>query len=103
MRKLVASTLIALLVAAPGAAFAASTTANAMAKPAAVSASAQPQSIASTVKAIDLKAHTLTLANGVSYVLPSTFKDPGLKVGSKVNVKYQMNGKAYDATSVTLG
>lgn len=102
MRKLVASTLIALLVAAPGAAFAASATTNAMAKPAAVSASAQPMTIASTVKAIDLKAHTLTLANGISYALPTTFKDPGLKVGEKVSVKYKMNGKTFEATSVSL-
>tara|TARA_R110002020_G_scaffold60594_12_gene164011 strand:+ start:1570 stop:1881 length:312 start_codon:yes stop_codon:yes gene_type:complete len=103
MRKIIASALIALLVAAPGAAFAASATTNATAKPAAASAMAAPQTIASTVKAFDLKTHKLTLANGVSYVLPANFKDPGLKVGEKVSVKYQMNGKAFDVTSVTIG
>ncbi|MGV8833001.1 MAG: DUF1344 domain-containing protein [Devosia sp.] len=102
MRKIVASALIALLVAAPGAAFAASTAAPIAAKPAAMSAAASTQSIASTVKAFDLKTHSLTLANGVSYMLPTTFKDPGLKIGQKVNVNYQMNGKTYQATSVAL-
>lgn len=102
MRNILIPAALALIVGTSGMAFAAGTAAP-IAKPAAVSAMAAPQSVASTVKSIDLKAHTLTLANGISYVLPPTFKDPGLKVGQKVNVKWQMNGKAYDATSVTLG
>ena len=102
MRNILIPAALALIVGTSGIAFAASTPAP-MAKPAAVSAMAAPQAISSTVKSFDVKAHTLTLANGISYVLPSNFKDPGLKVGQKVNVKWQMNGKAYDATSVTLG
>ncbi|RYF73173.1 MAG: DUF1344 domain-containing protein [Comamonadaceae bacterium] len=50
-----------------------------------------------------MKAHSVKLDNGISYVLPSTFKDPGIKVGSKVTVHWKQNGTAYDATSVTLG
>jgi len=101
MRKLYASLALALLVAAPGAAFAATTTAPAM-KPAA-SAMAAPASISGTVKAFDLSKHTLTLDNGIAYKLPADFKDPGLKDGAKVTVQWQMNGADYDATSVKLG
>jgi len=98
MRKFVAPLLIAIAVAAPGAAFAATTVAP---KPA-VSAQAG-QSISGTVKAFDLKAHTLTLADGKIYQLPSTFEDPGLKAGEKVTVHWKMNGSAYQATDVTIG
>ncbi|MGV3575504.1 MAG: DUF1344 domain-containing protein [Devosia sp.] len=100
MRKFVTPLLIALVAAAPGAAFAA-TTAMPAAKPA-VTAPAD-QSISGTVKAFDLKAHTLTLADGKIYQLPATFKDPGLKSGEKVTVHWKMNGTAYEATNVTIG
>ena len=103
MRNILIPAALAIIVGTSGMAFAAGTAAP-VAKPAAISAmAASQQSIAGTVKAIDLKNHSLTLANGVSYVLPSTFKDPGLKVGEKVTVKYQINGKAYDATAVSIG
>jgi Cu/Ag efflux protein CusF len=98
MRKFVAPLLIALAVAAPGAAFAA----NTMAPKPAVSAQLN-QSSTGTVKAFDLKAHTLTLADGKIYQLPATFRDPGLKAGEKVTVHWQMNGNAYQANSVTIG
>lgn len=101
MRKLVASALVTLLVAAPVGAFAASATTAPAAKPA---ASAPAQSMVSgVVKAFDAKAMTLTLADGKSYTLPATFKDPGIKVGAKVTVHWQQNGAKLDATSVTLG
>ena len=103
MRNFMIPAAIALVLGTSGMAFAANTTAP-MAKPAAVSAMASaPMSVASTVKAFDLKTHSLTLANGISYTLPATFKDPGIKVGERVTVKYQANGKAYDATAVTIG
>jgi zona occludens toxin (predicted ATPase) len=89
MRRYIAPILIALVAAAPGAAFAAS----------AVTPAAKP----GMVKAFDLKAHTLTLADGKTYQLPATFKDPGLKAGEKVTVHWKMNGTAYEATSVTIG
>lgn len=100
MRKFVAPLLIAVAVAAPGAAFAANTAVPAP-KPAA--ASQMEQSITGTVKAFDLKAHTLTLADGKNYQLPATFKDPGLKAGEKVTVHWKMNGNNYEATNVTIG
>lgn len=101
MRKYIAPLFVALLVAAPaGGAFAATAMAPA-AKPA-VSAQAE-QSTSSTVKSIDLKAHTLTLADGKTYKLPTTFKDPGLRAGEKVTVHWKMNGRAYEATKVTIG
>jgi len=101
MRKFVAPLFVALLAAAPaGAAFAATSVAPA-AKPAA-SAQAE-QSISGTVKSFDLKARTLTLADGKIYQLPSTFRDPGLKAGEKVTVHWKMNGNAYEATTVTIG
>lgn len=100
MRKFVTQLLIALVAAAPGAAFAA-TTAMPAAKPAVTSQA--DQSISGTVKAFDLKAHTLTLADGKIYQLPATFKDPGLKAGEKVTVHWKMNGTAYEATNVTIG
>ncbi|HWU17202.1 MAG TPA: DUF1344 domain-containing protein [Devosia sp.] len=102
MRKIIVPAVLALLVGTSGMAFAANYSAPA-AKPAATATMAAPQSITSTVKAFDLKSHTLTLANGIAYKLPATFKDPGLKAGSKVTVKWQQNGKEYDASSVTLG
>jgi Cu/Ag efflux protein CusF len=61
------------------------------------------QAVSGTVKAFDLKAHTLTLADGKIYQLPATFKDPGLKAGEKVTVHWKMNGSAYEATNVTIG
>lgn len=100
MRKFVTPLLLALVAAAPGAAFAA-TTAMPAAKPAVTSQA--DQSISGTVKAFDLKAHTLTLADGKIYQLPATFKDPGLKAGEKVTVHWKMNGTAYEATNVTIG
>ncbi|KKC33635.1 DUF1344 domain-containing protein [Devosia psychrophila] len=102
MRKILIPLALALIAGSSGMAFAAST-ATPAAKPAAISSMATPQSIGGTVKAFDLKSHSLTLNNGIAYTLPSTFKDPGIKVGQKLTVQWKMNGKAYDATSVKLG
>jgi Cu/Ag efflux protein CusF len=99
MRKLITPLLLALAVAAPGAAYAAAATPAA--KPAVTGTMAQ--SAIGTVKAFDLKAHTLTLSDGKIYQLPATFKDPGLKVGEKVTVQWKMNGTAHEATGVTIG
>lgn len=68
----------------------------------AMAATAAPQSVTGKIKAFDSKAHTLTLANGIVYTLPATFKDPGLKVGEAVTVKWEMNGAAYKADSVAI-
>ena len=86
MRKFLAPAVLALVLGGSTMAFAAA-----------------PQSISDSVKSFDLKAHTLTLSNGIVYTLPTTFKDPGLKVGSKVTVKWEMKGKLYQADAVALG
>ena len=100
MRKFLVPAAIAIMVGSSGLAMAAGVT-PAAAPVAAAATSAQ--SVSGMIKALDLSKHTLTLANGITYVLPATFKDPGLKVGEKVTVKWQMNGTAYDAQSVTIG
>jgi hypothetical protein len=76
--------------------------AGATTTPAAPAAAATMESTSGMVKAFDLTKHTLTLDNGITYMLPATFKDPGLKDGQKVTVKWQMKGTEYDADSVTL-
>lgn len=100
MRKYLVPAALALLAIAPAGAFAASTKAPAV-KPAATAPA--EQSVMGVVKAIDLKAHTLTLADGKSYTLPATFKDNGLKAGEKVTVHFKVNGSARDITSVAKG
>ena len=77
--------------------------------PAAVAAllAASPVALASesatgAIKAFDMKAMTLTLADGTSYTLPSGFKDPGFKVGEKVQVVWDMNYGKHAATTVTI-
>lgn len=54
------------------------------------------------IKSMDLAKHVLVLDNGISYTLPATFKDPGLKVGEKVTVAWVMNGTVYQADSVVI-
>jgi hypothetical protein len=106
MKKIFAPIALALLVAAPGAAFAAGATPAPATKPVAAAAAttaAKDQSITGMVKSFDLKGHVLTLDNGIAYKLPIDFKDPGLKNGAKVTVLWHMVGKDYDATKVMLG
>ena len=55
-----------------------------------------------TVKAVDLKALTLTLDNGTTFSLPAGFKDPGLTVGSKVQVTSETKNKQHIASKVTI-
>lgn len=55
-----------------------------------------------TIKSFDMKTHTITLSDGTIYYLPSTFKDPGLKVGEKVAVVWTMQGSQHDASEVTI-
>jgi len=60
------------------------------------------QHASGTVKAYDSKAMTLTLANGDTYMLPRTFKDPGLKAGERVSINWEMAGKHKTAEAVTI-
>lgn len=54
------------------------------------------------VKAFDVKAMTLTLADGSVYSLPQTFKDPGLKTGEKVQISWEQSGAKKMADTVTI-
>lgn len=83
MRALFASAVILSSIAMVPAAFAAS------------------MSVTSTVKAYH-SGQSLTLANGDEFILPSNFKDPGIKTGEKVKVAYQKTGKKLQAEMVTI-
>jgi len=62
---------------------------------------AATQSITGTVKNYHA-GQSLTLANGDEFMLPSNFKDPGIKTGEKVKVAYQKTGKKLQAEMVTI-
>lgn len=51
------------------------------------------------IKSLDMKTHMVTLADGSSYMLPKDVK--GLKVGEKVAVVWQLNGKVNVASSIS--
>lgn len=63
---------------------------------------AATQQASGTVKAFDAKAMTLTLADGDTYVLPKTFKNPGLKAGEHVSISWETSGSKRIADKVTL-
>jgi Cu/Ag efflux protein CusF len=63
---------------------------------------AAAQHATGTVKAYDSKAMTLTLADGSMYLLPKSFKNPGLKAGEKVSVNWQKSGSKKIADQVTI-
>ncbi len=54
------------------------------------------------IKAIDAKAMTITLEDGIVYKLPAGFKVADLKVGEKVTVAWTMKGTEYDASKVEM-
>lgn len=54
------------------------------------------------IKSLDMKANTITLADGTAYMLPKGFKDPGLKVGEKVAVIWDLKGKVHEASAVSI-
>ncbi len=53
-----------------------------------------------TIKAIDEKAMTVTLADGTAYHLPAGFKLADLKVGEKVVVWWSAKGDLKEVTGV---
>ncbi|HSM42444.1 MAG TPA: DUF1344 domain-containing protein, partial [Afifellaceae bacterium] len=55
-----------------------------------------------TVKSFDLTTHGLTLDNGTVYTLPANFRDPGLMVGEKVNISWEMKNGKHMADGVTI-
>ena len=74
MRKLLVPAAAAAVLATSAAAFAATHNAS------------------GTVKEFDSKGMTLTLDNGTKYMLPKSFKDPGLKAGEKVSIAWDTKG-----------
>jgi hypothetical protein len=84
MRKILFPTVIAAVMASSMGAFAADT------------------STTGTIKALDMKAMSVTLNDGTTYMLPKGFKDPGLKVGEKVVVGWKLVNKIHEADTVTL-
>ncbi|KQZ87070.1 hypothetical protein ASD64_06365 [Mesorhizobium sp. Root157] len=82
MRKLVVSAAAAAILASGSVAFAAVhyTTGN--------------------IKTFNAAAKSLILQDGTTFQLAKTFKDPGLKVGEKVTVSWDMSGKNKIAESV---
>ncbi len=60
------------------------------------------QHASGTVKAYDAKAMTLTLADGSTYMVKKTFKDPGLKPGEKVSINWEKSGAEKTAESVMI-
>ena len=55
-----------------------------------------------SIKTLDMKAMTLTLDNGSTYILPTGFKDPGLKVGEKVSVTWALVKGKNQVSAVTI-
>lgn len=54
------------------------------------------------VKSFDMKAGTLTLADGSQYRLPKGFKDPGLKTGEKVTISWDTKNGSKVAEKVVI-
>ena len=54
------------------------------------------------IKSLDMKTNTITLADGTAYMLPKGFKDPGLKVGEKVAVVWDLKGNIHAASAVSI-
>jgi hypothetical protein len=61
---------------------------------------AATQTTTGAIKAMNMKAHTLTLANGTVYSLPTGFHDRSLKTGEKVSIEWSMRNGKHQASSV---
>lgn len=61
---------------------------------------ATPSTAEGAIKAIDVKADTITLADGAVYHLAKTIKIAEFKVGEKVKVTFEKKGKDLDASAV---
>ena len=55
-----------------------------------------------TVKSVDAKAGTVTLDDGVTYLLPVTVKADTVKAGSKVKVTYDKSGGKMVASQIVV-
>ncbi|MBZ8132341.1 DUF1344 domain-containing protein [Afifella sp. IM 167] len=53
-----------------------------------------------TVRSMDTSRHHLTLSDGKVFTLPSSWSSAGYKIGDKVKVSYETQGKNLMASSV---
>ncbi len=53
-----------------------------------------------TIKSMDAKACTVTLADKAVYQFPAKCDFSALKVGEKVNIDYSLSGKTNNATTI---
>ena len=67
-----------------------------------ISAAAFAATASGTVKSVDPKAGTVTLDDGVTYMLPSTVKADTIKVGSKVKVTFDKTGGKMVASKIDV-
>lgn len=66
-------------------------------------AMASPTVTMGTIKSLDAKALTVTLADGTVYQLPKGFKADTFKPGEKVKITWELKGKAHEAAAMTAG
>ena len=52
------------------------------------------------IKAIDVKAMTVTLEDGTVYTFPAGVKLDGFKVGEKVTIAWEMKGTVHEGASI---
>lgn len=55
-----------------------------------------------TFQSYDSKSMTLTLSDGASFMLPTGFKDHGLKAGERVKISWEMKNGQHVVDSVTI-
>jgi Cu/Ag efflux protein CusF len=67
-----------------------------------IAAAAFAATASGTVKSVDPKAGTVTLDDGVTYMLPATVKANTIKVGSKVTVTFDKTGGKMVASKVEV-
>lgn len=60
------------------------------------------QTTTGSIKSYDAKAHSITLADGTVYMLPSKAKGYQFKAGDKVQVSWILKGDKHDATHVKV-
>ena len=54
-----------------------------------------------TIKSVDMKAHSVTLSDGMVYMLPKGTHEKSLKIGEKVAVVWDLKGNAHEASKIT--
>jgi hypothetical protein len=60
------------------------------------------QTTEGTVKSYNGQQHQIVLADGTTYSVPASFKDPGLKAGTKVKLTWDMQNGQRMANDVAI-